>query len=888
VTAGASKVGSGKGVATSTSETGTFGALLRQHRLAASLSQEMLGERAQLSVNAIAALERGRRTAPRPGTVVVLAEALGLTPQERAALIDAATLASKAKGVQPEAVVVAPWIRHNLPPPLTSFVGRRQDLVDVRQSLSDTRLVTLTGPGGVGKTRLALEVALQLARSGTVPYAAGIWRVELAPLADGGLIPRVVASALGVEEVPGQPVLQTMLAWLHARQVLLVLDNCEHLVAACGSVTSALLEACPGLTILATSREALNVAGEVVWPVGPLEADSEGLQMFVDRAALASAQFRVSSDTRSAVIRICQRLDGLPLAIELAAARVNALSVEEIEQRLDQRFTLLTAGRRSSPPRHQTLRALVDWSYELLTTEEQALFQQLSVFSGGWTLEAAEAVCQPAAEVMALLLSLVNKSLLQVEQHGGQSRYRLLETLRQYAMDKLRDARAEGPARTRHLRWCERLARAGDRGMSGPHSREWLRRLEAEVDNFRAALRWSLLETAELETGLRLAASLVRGWFLDGTASEGSEWLEALLVRAPPSAARVEALSASGFLLLRRGNPRAAHPLLEEAVALARHLGDSCLLAVALDHLGELRVQEGDLAEARSALQESLALTPEEASGPVFWPVYFVLSNLGELAEVEGDQNTAAAYYERSLDLARAHHDGFRAVPLRRLGQLAIDRGDRALAHELFAESVVAACERGKAAWGVSPALSHLANLAMAAGQPDRALRLAGAANGLREEHQAQLLPTDAARLETWIGSARSALGEAAAARAWAEGHAMTLDRAMAYALERRSVDAQTTSDEAIDETLATARPADTHPMAVNDGATALLSPREREVAALVAQGRSNREIGAALTITARTADTHVGHILTKLDVHTRAQIAAWVVEHGAAITRSS
>jgi predicted ATPase len=375
--------------------------------------------------------------------VLFLADALELTPEERAALIDAATRASKANWVQPEGapvVPVPPGMRHNLPPPLTSFVGRERDLADVRRCLSEARLVTLTGPGGVGKTRLALEVTGQLARSGGPTYAAGIWRVELAPLVDGALVPRAMASVLGVQEVPGQPLGESVLRWLHARELLLILDNCEHLAAACGAVASALLEACPGLTILATSREALNVAGEVVWPVGPLEADSDGLQMFAVLAALASPAFRLTSDTRSAVIRVCQRLDGLPLAIELAAARVNALSVEEIEQRLDQRFALLTAGRRSSPPRHQTLRALVDWSYELLTAEEHSLFQQLSVFSGGWTLEAADAVCEPAADVLALLVSLVDKSLVQVERQAGQSRYRLLETLRQYAADKLREA----------------------------------------------------------------------------------------------------------------------------------------------------------------------------------------------------------------------------------------------------------------------------------------------------------------------------------------------------------------------------------------------------------------------------------------------------------------
>jgi tetratricopeptide (TPR) repeat protein len=481
---------------------------------------------------------------------------------------------------------------------------------------------------------------------------------------------------------------------------------------------------------------------------------------------------------------VCQRLDGLPLAIELAAARVNALSVEEIEQLLERRFALLTAGRRSSPPRHHTLRGLVDWSYELLTAEEQSFFQQLSVFSGGWTLEAAEAVCEPAARVLSLLLSLVDKSLVQVERQGGLSRYRLLETLRQYAADRLLEAHAEQAVRSRHLRWCEHLARAGDPGLSGPHDREWLQRLEAEADNFRAALRWSLLEPAELDAGLRLAASLVRFWFLDGGTGEGSEWLTALLAQAPQNAARVEALSASGFLLVRRGNPRAAHPLLDEAVKVARRLGDGCLLAVPLNHLGELLVQEGDLAGARAALEESLALNSEGADRSVFWPPYVALYNLGEVAGYEGDRDAAAAFYERSIELARARHDGFRTVPLRLLGQLAIDQGDLERAHDLLTESLVVARDWGKAGWGVAPVLANLADLAMAEAQPGRALRLAGAASGLRQERQARLQPTEKARLEARITSARSALGAAAAARAWAQGYAMTLGQAVEYALE--------------------------------------------------------------------------------------------------------
>jgi predicted ATPase/transcriptional regulator with XRE-family HTH domain len=765
-----------------------FGALVRQHRLAASLSQEDLAERSRLSVATIAAIERGRSKTPRPATVLLLAQALGLTDEEWARLIDAVAHRRPSPATshfESRVAVSSPVaIRHNLPPSLSRFVGRREDLAHVQHALAGARLVTLMGTGGVGKTRLALEVARHIAGCDAPRYPAGIWRVELAPVADGGSIARALTAALGVREVPGREPLETVTQWLRKRRLLLLLDNCEHLISDCADVVSALLEECPGVSILATSREALNVPGEVVYPVRPLEADSDALELFADLATRISPGFVLTPDNRACTIRVCQRLDGLPLAIELAAARVNVLTVQEMEHGLDQRFVVLGPARRPSTPRHQTLRALVDWSYDLLSPPEQQLFQQLSVFAGGWTLDAAADLCgEGTATVLPLLGNLVEKSLVQVEQRDGASRYRLLETLREYAADKLRRTGDEHVLRTRHLHWCERLARAGDAGLSGPDHRTWLARLEAEVDNFRAALRWSLLEPSELHAGLRTAGLLVRLWFLGGASAEGVEWLTALLANAPENAARVEALSSAGFLLVRRGDPERARPLLEEAVMLARRLGHPYLVAVALNHLGEMYVQVGDIAGAKRALEESLALNTGGVDWPVFWPPYVGLYNLGEVAELEGDPDAAAEIYRRSIDLASAQHDGFRTTPLRLLAQLAIDRGDLAAARELLTESLIVARDWVKG-WTAAPVLLVFAKLALAENQPERTLRLAGAAVGQREERGERLQPTQVARLEPVLNKARRMIPADVAATAWAEGYGMSLDVAVAYALE--------------------------------------------------------------------------------------------------------
>jgi len=412
--------------------------------------------------------------------------------------------------------------------PLSSFVGRERELQELKRLLSSTRLLTLTGPGGVGKTRLALEVARNL-RSGEV-FADGVWLAGLAPLADAALLPQTTAAALGIREEPGRAVLETLQESLRARRLLLVLDNCEHLVGACAELADALLHACPLLTILATSREALNIAGETVWPVPPLSVPAqaetwspdgllrlEAVRLFVERARTAVPRFALSDANAAAVAEICTRLDGLPLAIELAAARIRLLGPDQIAARLGDRFRLLSRGARTAIPRHQTIGALVDWSYELLPEDEQTLFCRVGVFAGDWSLEAAEAVgggggIEPSA-VLDLLGRLVDKSLVeaQLPNPRGMVRYRLLETLREYALERLTAETTLAAARHRHARYFLELVERADARLWAGDDAGAVSRIEPEYDNVRAALR-HFLATGEAECAARLAGALGTFW----------------------------------------------------------------------------------------------------------------------------------------------------------------------------------------------------------------------------------------------------------------------------------------------------------------------------------------------------------------------------------------
>jgi predicted ATPase/DNA-binding SARP family transcriptional activator len=523
--------------------------------------------------------------------------------------------------------------KHNLPAPRTSFVGREREMVEVKRTLAMTRLLTLTGTGGSGKTRLALEVARYLVGS----YPDGVWLVELAPLSEGDLVAQEVAGALGLSERPQEPLTDTLVDALGDKALLLIIDNCEHLIEAAARLMDALLDSCQRLRVLATSREHLGVSGEVTQLMyslslpdtdgghnGGSNAESlmryEAVRLFVDRARLRLPEFGLTQENAGAVARVCRKLDGIPLAIELATARMGTLAVEQVAQRLEDSLALLTGGSRTAAPRQQTLRATLDWSYELLCEVEQALFRRLSVFAGGWTLEAAETVCSGEGggggvieqkDVLDLLGGLVDKSLVVGGASTGSAmRYRMLEPIRQYAPEKLEESGEADLVRDRHAAYF--LALAQEVELDGPEQRLWVERLEGEHDNMREALSW-VLERGEADLGLRFGEALWRFWHLRGDLSEGIGWMEEGLAGSDSAASpvRVKALEGMGWLTQLQGDTERAEPTYEEMLELSRELGDKGNVATALNSLGTLALTRGDSERAKALLEENLEVLRE-------------------------------------------------------------------------------------------------------------------------------------------------------------------------------------------------------------------------------------------------------------------------------------
>lgn len=727
--------------------------------------------------------------------------------------------------------------RHtNLPLQTTSFVGREREIQEVLDLLTVNRLVTLSGAGGCGKTRLALEVALRMQGA----FADGIWLVEMAALSDPSLLPRAVAQIFHLREEPGTPLLDLLTTTLAQKHVLLILDNCEHLIDACAGLVDHLLRNCPELRILVTGRETLRITGETIYTVPPLAVPEqecvdlemlssyEAVRLFVARAEAVRSTFSVAAENVPAIVQICRRLDGIPLAIELAAARMKGLTAEQLAARLDDRFRLLTGGSRTALPRHQTLRALIDWSYNLLTEVERVVLCRLAVFSGGWTLEAAESVCAgpsiDAGEMPVILLQLVDKSLVVAEKYGGENRYHFLEIVRQYALERLLAMDEAGTVREQHCRWFVRLAEDADTMLQTPEEATWLRLLDVEYDNLRAALAWSMESDAGL--GQRLAAALWRYWYVRGYWSEGRGWLGRALSHDGTTglAVRAQLLGGAGVLATMQDEYAVAREMYEESLTIRRKLGDTAGIATLYANLGEVAFQQCDYTVARRLYEESLKLARKEGDHTT---MPHLLTYLGRIAREQGDSECATALWEEGLHLAR--ETGNRratASLLACLGQVARDRGDferaalhlqsgLAIYHELGNKVGIAAAltRLGQIArdqsdftraatlhesslaiyreladrWGTAECLEHLAAAAADQGYLERAARLWGCAEALRYSIGTPLSPADRVQYARDVAAARSRLDSAAWNAAWTEGGVMPLDAAITHALESSS-----------------------------------------------------------------------------------------------------
>ncbi len=682
---------------------------------------------------------------------------------------------------------------NNLPIQLTSFIGREREMKEIKGLLRSTRLLTLTGSGGCGKTRLAVQMAVDVLEA----FRDGVWFVDLVRLSDPTIVPQAVASALGVREVPGRALLATLAEYLRDRHVLLVLDNCEHLVIACAQLADALLRSCPHLRILATSREAVGVEGELTFRVPSLSVPDlqrlppleqlihhEAVRLFTERARWSLPTFAVTSQNAGAVAQVCVQLDGMPLALEMAAARVKVLTVEQIATRLDDRFRLLRAGSRTALPRHQTLRAAMDWSHDLLSERERVLFRRLSVFAGGFTLEAAEAICAGDGigknEVLEVLTQLVDKSLVGVEGENGKVRYRLLETVRQYGHDKLHESEESGRVLGRYRDFFLAFVERAEPELRGPEQEVWLHRLEVDYPNLRVALELSLEQ--EAEAGLRLASALWRFWEVRGRLSEGRGWLEEVLKRngATSPAFRAKALKAAGFLARYLGDYAAAQSLLEESLSTYTELGDKQGIAVSLNNLGIVAGDQGHYERAAAFYTKSLAIARELGATDT---IAMVLNNLAIVASHQRDFVVARSLYQESLILFRGLRDKRSiAVSAVNLGIIASRQGDFPIARSLLEESLAIQLElddRGS----ICHELDAFGILAAAQMQAKRAARLFGAAETLREAIDAPLPPTERASHDSDLAEVCAALSEEAFATAWAEGRAMTLEQATEYAL---------------------------------------------------------------------------------------------------------
>ncbi|MEV0109735.1 protein kinase [Nocardia sp. NPDC050799] len=761
----------------------------------------------------------------------------------------------------------------NLPLELTSMVNRRTEVAELKNLLATSRLVTLTGTGGVGKTRLGLRVASQVTRD----FPDGVWLTDLTEVSDPAILVDVVAAAVGVRDEAGRPPIDVLVEQLYRREILLVLDNCEQLVDAVAEFGQVLLQGCAGLRILATSREPLNFAGEAVLWVAPLKVPDpsrepslvglprfDAVTLFTERAAAAVPGFELNEDNKGAAVRICARLDGLPLAIELAAARLRTMTPQQIQQRLENPTPLLTRSSRTAPTRQQTLRLCMDWSYHLCSPPEQRLWAQLSVFAGSCELDAVESICDidPGADnVLDVLSSLVDKSILIREESGTAVRFRMLETLRDYGRQKLREADRDLELRHRHHEWYERLGADAAVGWISAEQPNWIARLTREQPNLRQAIEYCLAEDTEAaaDAGMRIAAGLYAFWNFRGLYGEGRSWLRRVLARprwhSVPD--RIAALCAAGGLAAQHGEFAAAGIALAEAQDLAGPAAALISRAQIAFFEGILALARGESDVAPGRFERAAELTESDPAG---WLRMSALTLLGWAHELNANTDRARDYYRRVLAATEPRHEILhRAAALRGVGVAVWRDGERGQARQLLEESLRVNSGLNSTVLNMF-CLEGLAWILDTRTEAERAAILMGAAQGLRPAgaQVTTVFHNMAGFHEECERDARASLGDHRYDVAHQRGRSMDMDAAVAYALGARAGEASGASA---------------------DGAPKL-TKREQQVADLVARGLSNKQITAKLVISQRTAQGHVEYILTKLGFTSRAQIAAWVVEN--------
>src|SRR5205809_4211859 len=752
----------------------------------------------------------------------------------------------------------------NLPAEATSFVGRRRELAELRRKWGTVRIVSLVGPGGVGKTRLALRAATDLARG----FPAGAWLVELADVRDPGLVANAVMAALDLRDQAATDPVALLLAYLESKDLLLVLDNCEHLLEAAAVLVTEVTRAAPGVRVIATSREPLSAPGEHVLPVPPLELPSphtteplnrlrqnEAVRLFVERSEAASGVFELSQENQRAVVDVCRRLDGLPLAIELAAVRTRVLTVQQILGRLTDRFALLTGGGRAALPRHQTLETAIDWSHELLTDAERTLLRRLCMFNGRFTLDDVEAVCtsdgEPASGALDLLSSLVDKSLVVKEDARGLASYRLHETMREYAGRKLRDAGEEETVELRctdyYVSRCQRMALEARFQLPS-----WLAWMDLEIDNIRSVLR-RCLHRSDSARGIQLATSLSWFWITRAT-TEGVRWLDELLASGPGNP---ETLGWSyfirGFLAVLQGDWTAARPALELAMRASRDAGQPIQLANSLSMASIAANMAGDRESALRLLGQADVLASELDDIPTR---VGVLQARSLNALFEGDFETLKLVATEGARLSRQVGDLYALHMMNlNLGGAALFTGDSEESKARYSEALRIAY-RIDDRIGQFYLLAALAFHATVEGRAKTAAQLLGASETIRIGAGATVMPVMSPVIAQAEESAIAALGKPRFDVEFNAGKGLSRESAVAVAL---------------------GEPAQATAAIRGDAGSGVLAKREVDVARLVAEGLSNKQIGARLFISERTVDSHVRSILNKLGFNSRAQIAGWV-----------